>query len=265
MRIYCAIPFGESVPMQEQFRTTRPDRFLREINLPSDFFPAHMVYRVRGSRLFFASGAVNIRGGVMVIGTAAYTGGGPVEGLLDDIAHEIRKRDFEGVVLDNGGDASPIHTTLAARIVSALRPFPVYLPAHLATAVEGCVALVQTALSGGSLERHLASAIARYGERYVAVECDRLRMDFTLPSKSGIGDSIGSQRLEELLAVNKRSFFSGDLHVNYFTYRDEPTRHMVLFDDGESMRQKLALAERMGVSRAFMYYPSTYDIITELN
>ena len=254
MRIYCALPFGEAVALQEHFHTKRPTGIL----------PAFMVYRIRGTRLYFASGAVNIRGGVMVIGTSAYTGGGPVEGLLDDIAHEIKKRDFEGVVLDNGGDISPIHTTLAARIVSALRPFPVYLPAQVAAIVDGSVALVQTAISGGSLERHLASAIGRYGAAHVAVECDRIRMDFSLPAKTGAGDSIDSERLDALLS-GRKSYYSDELHTNYCTYKDGDTRHMLLYDHAYSMKNKLNLAIHMGITRAFLYYPNTYDIITELD
>ena len=254
MRIYCALPFGKEIALQEHFQTRCPDRFL----------PTHMVYRVRGTRLYFASGAVNLRGGVMVIGTSSYTGGGPVEGLLDDIAHEIKKRDFEGVVLDNGGDTSPIHTTFAARIVSALRPFPVYLPAQVAVIVEGSVALVQTALSGGSLERHLTAAIDQYGAAHVAIECDRVRMDFTLPAKTGDGKNTSAGQLEELISVSHHTFYSDELYVRYFTYKYAGSRHMVLYDDAESVKQKLNLAERLGITRAFLYYPDTYDIITEL-
>ena len=254
MRIYCALPFGEAITLQEHFHTTRPAAFL----------PAHMVYRIRGTRLYYASGSSNIHDGVMVIGTSGYTGGGPMEGLLDDIAHEIKKRGFEGVVLDNGGDISPIHTTFAARIVSALRPFPVYLPAQLAAIVKGGVALVQTALSGGSLERHLAAAIELHGAPYVAVECDRICMDFTLPAKNGIGESIGTQQLQNLLSASGRSFYSDELHVNYFTYKSGAERHMVLYDDANSIRQKLNLAERMSITRTFVYYPNTFDIITQL-
>ncbi|NLB29342.1 MAG: hypothetical protein GX823_03835 [Clostridiales bacterium] len=247
------MPFGESIEIQEHFRNMRPSRFQ----------PAHMVYRIRGTRLYFASGAQNIRGGVMVIGTSTYTGGGPAEGLLDDIAAEIKKREFEGVVLDNGGNMSPIHTALAARIVSAFRPLPVYLSEQLASVVPGSVALIQTALSGGSLERHLFTAIERHGAGHVAVECDRICMDFKLPAKAGAGKSIDKNRLEQLLSRHK-PFYSSDLYVRYFTYKAENSRHMVLYDDGESMDRKLKLAARLGISRAFLYYPNTYDIIAAL-
>ena len=268
MRIYCALPFGSEFELQEHFYTERPAAYL----------PAHMVYRIRGSRLYFASGAANIRNGVMVISSAGYTGGAPVDGLLDDIAYEIKKRGFEGVVLDSGGapdnasrggkvshdnDLSPLQTALAARLVSALQPFPVYLPVRLASVVEGSVALIQTALSGGELERHLSSAIERFDENHIAVEVDRLRMDFTLPAATGIGENITPGHLETLME-NSRVFFSDDLYTNYFTYRESGMRHMVLFDDANSMRQKLNLAERRGIKRAFLYYPGVYDIIGEL-
>ena len=253
MRVYCAFPFGESFELQEHFHTQRPAGFL----------PAFMVYRIRGARLYFADGAKNVRGGVMVIGAAGYSGGSPIDGLLDDIAYEIKKRDFEGIVLDSGGDVSPIHTALAARIVSALRPFPVYLPAAVAAVVEGSVALVQTAISGGTLERHLNAAINKFGASNIAVEADRLRMDFTLPATSDAGESFTAQRLSELSEF-KHTFFSEDLCVNYFMYKSNESHHMVLYDDAESMRKKLSLAERLGITRAFLYYPNTYDIITEL-
>lgn len=254
MKIYCALPFGESIEMQDHFHKVRPQSFL----------PAHMIYRIRGTRLYYASGAANRSGGVMVIGTSTYSGGGPADGLLDDIASELKARDFEGIVLDNGGEMSALQTTLAARIVSALRPFPVYLPEQLSSVVAGSVAMVQTALSGGSLERHLAIAVEQYGAQHVAIECDRVRMDFTLPAKSGAGKPIDAEQLKRLRSKHGHAFYSDELYTKYFTYKSGSTRHMVLYDDRESMRRKLTLAEHLGISRAFLYYPHTYDIITEL-
>jgi hypothetical protein len=89
-------------------------------------------------------------------------------------------------------------------------------------------------------------------------------MDFALPCPGGAGEELGAGRLGALLSGAPRAFFSEALCVNYFYRREGRSRRVTLFDDAESVRRKLALAEALGISRAFLYYPHVSDILRGL-
>lgn len=230
------------------------------------FEPAWISYRVRGSRLYRARGAGGVRGGVMVVGISGYTGGGVLSALIEDIAAEISRCGFSGVVLDAGNGDTRRSASLANALSAALAPMPVFVPLSLGDGAPRTFVLLQTALSGGSLARHLTDAAARFGVSRLALECDRLRMDFRLPCPGGAGEEIDAARLDALLAASPapRVFFSEALCVNYFFRREGENRYMTLFDDAESLRRKLRLAESLGVARAFLYYPHVSDILHRL-
>ncbi|MDR0906843.1 MAG: hypothetical protein LBN00_11860 [Oscillospiraceae bacterium] len=248
MEIYVAIPVG-SAPA-----------------LPPHLIPARIIYRVRGARLYRARGAKSAQGGVAVVNTSEYTGGVPSAYLVSELAGEVEAANYGGVVLDTGGarlGASPLQIAFANELADAIAPRTVYVPEILGAQVPNACVLVQTALSGGSLERHLSGALTRYGER-VALECDRVRMDFALPSPSGFGAELDAAQFAAL-AVGQRAYYSNSLCCNYFTYPDEISApHIVLFDDAQTIKRKFALAETLGIGQAFLFYPHIADIIDSL-
>ncbi|MDR0838804.1 MAG: hypothetical protein LBN99_04090 [Oscillospiraceae bacterium] len=246
MKIYIAVPNGYAPA------------------LPVELTPARIIYRVRGARLYSARGNRATRGGVMVIGASGYTGGAPSSALIGEIVSEVAARDYEGVVLDAGDAASPLQIALANELTAAIAPKRLFVPEPIGRAVADAGVLIQTALSGGSLERHLAGALEHFGPR-VALECDRIRMDFTLPAYGGAGAELSAEALEELLRTHSPGVFRSDaLCVNYFTYRDGAKAHIVLFDDVLSIRRKLELAEALGIGAAFLFYPHVSDLLSEL-
>ncbi|MDR1065610.1 MAG: hypothetical protein LBL25_04515, partial [Oscillospiraceae bacterium] len=202
------------------------------------FTPAHISYRVRGARLYRARNAG--REGIMVLSISGYTGGGPASVLLGEIVDEVSARGFEGIVLDSGERASALHASLAGRLATAIAPRPVFVPEALGSNAPAAYVLIRTALSGGSLARRLSDAAERFGAGRLALECDRLRMEFKLPCPEGAGTELDAGRFDELRARAKRAFFSDALCVNYFYRGDGDSRSVVLFDDAESMRKKLA-------------------------
>jgi hypothetical protein len=248
MEIYIAAPLG-SAPA-----------------LPPHLQPARIIYRVRGARLYRARGAKAARGGVAVVNTSEYTGGVPSAYLVSELAGEVENAGYDGVVLDTGGaryGAPPLQIALANELADAIAPRAVYVPETLGAQVPNATVLVQTALSGGSLERPLSGALARYGER-VALECDRVRMDFALPSPSGFGTELDAARFNALVD-GKRAYYSNSLCCNYFSYLDESSApHIVLFDDAQTIKRKLALAETLGIGRAFLFYPHISDILPNM-
>lgn len=50
-------------------------------------------------------------------------------------------------------------------------------------------------------------------------------------------------------------FFSKDLFARYFTYAKNGESHFILFDDADTLRQKLRLGRQLGVAAAFFQWP----------
>ena len=229
---------------------------------------AHMVYRIgRGYHLFRSEHAHTGDGGLMVVDTDGYTGGGPSMTLISEIIGECRRRSFDGIVLDIGAAPARSVFPLAGKLGEEARAYGLrlYVPEKLADACSSAVVLVPTALSGGTLHEHIVSALGRYGVGRVALEIERVRMDFTLPALRGTGKELTAGALNDLMqSYRRRIFFSEALYAQYFTYHDKKGTHFVLFDDADSIRRKLILATRMGIEHSFLFFPHVSDLIGEL-
>ena len=59
-------------------------------------------------------------------------------------------------------------------------------------------------------------------------------------------------------------FFSQDLCARYFTYSRDGEAHFVLFDDADTLNQKLRLGAGMGFQAAFLMWPEVQDIASRL-
>ena len=59
-------------------------------------------------------------------------------------------------------------------------------------------------------------------------------------------------------------FFSQDLCARYFTYSRDGEAHFVLFDDADTLNQKLRLGAGMGFAAAFFMWPEVRDIAPRL-
>ena len=99
----------------------------------------------------------------------------------------------------------------------------------------------------------------------MALDVQRLRMDFRLPARSGEGEPLTGEALEELMGRESPAvFFSQDLCARYFTYTRNGEAHFVLFDDADTLNQKLRLGAGMGFSAAFFMWPEVRDIAPRL-
>lgn len=229
---------------------------------------AHMIYKIgRGYRLFRASGARRHPGGLMVLDAGGYSGGGPLSGLVEEIFEECRQAGFTGVILTPGERATQGQIALAARLAAAgeEKGLALYVPESLAASAPGVRVLVQTALSGGNLARHIYRAVEKYGPEKVALEVERVRMDFAIPAKTGIGQALSQEELEALLEAHRpKIHYTEELAASYFIYRSRRRTHFVLFDNAATIRRKLAIAGRFGVREAFLFYPGVRDILEEI-
>ena len=126
--------------------------------------------------------------------------------------------------------------------------------------------LLCTALSGGTFVQHLQEVAEQYGgAARLALDIQRLRMDFTLPAQSGEGRPLSGRELQDLLDRESPSvFFSQDLCARYFTYARDGETHFVLFDDADTLSQKLRTGGNMGFAAAFLMYPEVQDLLPKL-
>ena len=187
------------------------------------------------------------------------------EQLAAAALRECGRRGYGGVLLDFEQPPAPDRLAFAQALAKRLAPRPLYVPEGYAS-VPGAVSLVCTALSGGSFVQYLReTAAARGGPGTLALDVQRLRMDFPLPARSGEGSPLSQQEFQALMDRESPAvFFSQDLCARYFTYTRDGETHFVLFDDAETLQQKLRAGSAMGFSAAFLMYPEVRDLLPRL-
>ena len=122
-----------------------------------------------------------------------------------------------------------------------------------------CIANGCTALSGGSLQGRLEEACAAYGAQRLALDLERLMMDFPLPCPSGEGIRLSREELS--IRMQGRSvFYAEDLSARYFTYRRGGQTHFVLFDDAGTLRRKIEMGQALGIREGFVMLPEVEDL-----
>ena len=168
---------------------------------------AHMIYKIgRGYHLYRAEIQGPISGGLMVVDTDGYTGGGPTSILASEIMGQCRAFKFTGIVLDTLRDHSPLLRSLAEHLASAAKRsgLRLFVPESLADIDDSVSVIITSAVSGGTLRQRLSDGAARYGKERLALEIERLRMDFLLPAKSGCGVVLTAEELKDLMEKTPR-------------------------------------------------------------
>ena len=87
-------------------------------------------------------------------------------------------------------------------------------------------------------------------------------MDFPLPCPSGIGTPLSREELR--CRMPSVTFFSRELCARYFTYQENGQHHFVLFDDAETLNQKVRIAREAGFTAAFFTWPEIEDIAPQI-
>ena len=227
---------------------------------------AHVAYCIGPeSTLLRQNLLLQTRGGLLSITDSSAPFIDRPEALAAAALRECGRRNYTGAVLDFEAPPSPDRLAFAAELAKRLAPRPLYVPESYGEA-EGAVTLLCTAISGGNFAQRLQeSAAARGGAGRMGLDVERLRMDFPLPAPSGEGLPLSGEELQALLDRESPSvFFSPDLCARYFTYTLGGETHFVLFDDADTLRQKLRLGSSMGFSAAFLMYPEVKDLLPRL-
>ena len=230
---------------------------------------AHNSYRIgEDGALLCRSLLVQTRGGLLVLTDQDAPALNRPEQLASAILRECGRREYSGVVLDfeqpPRQDLRQLAAALSRRLAETRRAL--FLPEAYASAAEQRIVLVNTAVSGGSFAQHIQESVSRYGgPQKVALDIQRLRMEFQLPAKSGEGTPLTEEALSALRQeVQPAVFFSSDLCARYFTCTRQETPRFILFDDAGTLRQKLRLGQQLGLAAAFFQWPEIRDLAPAL-
>ncbi|MBQ3497035.1 MAG: hypothetical protein IJA73_02795, partial [Oscillospiraceae bacterium] len=229
---------------------------------------AHVAYAVEGTGGLSCSGLSDrVRGGLLLLSDHAPGALDTRESLAEAVVNECARRNFGGVVADFERTITPDRVAFLQLLCRALHASKrrLFVPERAGEAVDGAMVLLCTAISGGTLERRLRDAAARFGADRLALDAQRVRMDFLLPSPSGEGYPIDKKTLAAILREHSpQIFFSEALCARYFTYTQNGRTHFLLFDDAQTMRRKLEAAEKLGIATACVMYPEVEDILPKL-
>ncbi|MBQ2830127.1 MAG: hypothetical protein IJF15_03785 [Oscillospiraceae bacterium] len=229
---------------------------------------AHVAYAVEGTGELSCSGLSDrVRGGLLLLTDRASGALDTRESLVEAVMHECEKRGFGGVVADFERTITPDRIAFLQLLCRALYDSNrrLFVPERTGDAVEDAMVLLCTAISGGTLEQRLRDAAARFGAARIALDAQRVRMDFLLPSPSGEGRPVDKKTMTAILQeYSPQVFFSEALCARYFTYTKSGRTHFFLFDDAQTMHKKLTAAEKLGITTAFVMYPEVEDILPKL-
>lgn len=225
---------------------------------------AHRAYRIGPeSTLLRRNLLLGTQGGLLAVTDQDAPPVSRPEELAAAAVRECGRRSYNGVLLELTQPPGPDRLALAEALARALAPRPLYVP-ESCSSVPGTVPLISTALSGGNFTQRLREAAAA-GAGRLALDVERLRMDFPLPSPSGEGRPLSGRELRDLLDREAPAvFFSQDLCARYFTYTREGETHFVLFDDADTLQQKLRTGSSLGFSAAFLLFPEVRDLLPRL-
>lgn len=249
------------------YLSTSPTDKIPELNPIFDH--AHIAYNIRSNHLMRGRLFSNTKSGMMVITNIDTT---PSEGSFDvlstEIYNECLRRNFTGVVLDFPPKPTTLTAGFASNLCQALhnKKILTYIPYLYSVFCPDSNYIVSSAISGGSLREHLQQLIDIHGRTRLALEIERITMDFNMPSSSPEGKSLSQNELSTLMEKSQsQSFYSSELLGNYFTYTDTlGNTHFVLYDNAQSILDKLHLAESLGFETAFLLYPDISDIFYKL-
>lgn len=230
---------------------------------------AHVAYRIGpDSTLLRQNLLLQSRGGLLSVSDRESPLIENPEALCGAVLRECGRRGYQGVLLDfeepPRGDRQLFARQLGEALSANRRTL--YLPERYAERGMSATALIGTAVSGGHFAEYLReTAQRRGGAGHLALDVERLRMDFCLPAPTGQGEALTREALARLMEQESpQVFFSQDLCARYFTYTRNGQAHFVLFDDAGTLRQKLRTGTALGYAAAFFMWPEIQDIAGEL-
>lgn len=229
---------------------------------------AHAAYRIDDAGALTARPLPQtLHGGLMVLGDGQCPAVPDTHRLCREILRECARHSFAGVLADFERPPSPDRTALLEQLEVLLRMNrrSLFVPENYGTRTVSAFVLICTALSGGTLQQRLEEAAQNYGAHRLALDLEKLAMDFPLPSPSGEGTPLSPQALDALLQKQGNcTFFSTDLCARYFTYQSGGQCHFVLYDDADTLRRKVQAGQALGIRTGFFMMPEVENLLGAL-
>lgn len=239
----------------QTFLAVTPD--LQRSAIKHTKYLAHVAYRVgEGSTLLRQD--LQSRGGLLHLSDLEAPPIADPGALAVAVVRECHRRNFSGVVLDFEEAATADRHAFVSRLSRELGQRRLFLPQSYAADAPGAVMLLGSAVSGGDFREYLKEWTLKRSGGKLALDVERLRMDFRLPSPSGTGTPLSAQELQKRLPPV--TFFSPELCARYFTYIRDQEPHFVLYDDAETLNRKVRIAGELGFAAAFFMWPEVEDI-----
>lgn len=230
------------------------------------FLPARLEYRLSPELRLLRSGEnSSAREGILVLSDApCNAGNSSLSQLCRQLISECHVRQFIGIAADFTLPTQEPLRRLCRELSPLLKKENLLFfvsPQYAEEAPEAYV-LLPCHVRSGSLRAFLEDLRLRYGER-ATLDLSRMYHDFPLSGGESIPLDPDALRL---LRVRYRpmSFYSRELLSNYFTYRANDGLHFVLYDEANTLLQKILLADSLGFSHVFLLYPEVKDLLPRL-
>ena len=213
---------------------------------------AHMAYGTDRDTLVLTVGALSltVRSGWMVLTDHRLPDHGSIPAFAAQVRQECRTRRYEAIMFDFEQPANDRAFEIIEAVSASSLPFLV--PQIYADAFPQAMIMVDSAISGGNLKEHLVELQTRWPNQ-LCLSLHPLQMRFPLPSNQTVGEIIDAETLKQALK-DHTSYFSHDLGCRYFTQQINGQFFFTLFDDADSLRYKLSLADELGIKTAVGLY-----------
>ena len=222
---------------------------------------AHVAYRIGPeSTLLYSNLLIQTRGGLLSLSDLDAPTITSAQRLASAVVRECYRRGYSGVVADFEANPTQDRLQFLARLQEMLQQNQRMLYVPEAYRMPGAVTLITTAISGGDFQTYLEDKV-RQGS--IAMDLQRLRMDFPLPAPTGEGTPLTAESFA-VLSRGQSVFYSPSLAARYFTCVQGGETHFILYDDADTLRRKLQIGKKLGVNTAFLMYPEVADLLPAL-
>lgn len=222
---------------------------------------AHVAYRI-GQNSTLLRQNFQSRGGLLSISDLDAPRIQDPAALCAAVGRECARRSYTGVVLDFEAPPTPDRRAFVQALDREAKKWQLFVPQSYSSDAPEAVIFLCSALSGGNFREYLQEWVKRRGSSKLALDVERLRMDFPLPCPSGVGTPLSGEELQKRLTSH--TFFSPELCARYCTYTDNGAVRFLLYDDAETMNRKVRIAQELGLCAAFFTWPEVEDIAGKL-
>lgn len=215
--------------------------------------PAWMCYQMgSGPNLYRSAPPESINGGVLMVSDGGMRGGGGSPSrFCQQALRECAARNAVGLCANWSARLTESMRQLTSALDSAFagKNLTLWVPEAYGDVCRSAQVLISSAMSGGTLRQRLEEAVERYGAERTALAVEWMRSDFLLSSEGAAERELSEAELDALREKYAPKIYqTSELAAEYFTYSEDEHTHLVLFDTPESLRNKLELAQSMGIA-----------------